>query len=137
MNATEAKCALTIRIAEIETEELIKKQINALKYSARTIEFCEKNITSRIQQAINNGNNWTSIWLGVPNDEGICGEIKLEKAHAYANGDDSHTEVTPYYHLDTMKEYLETNGYKVSTHTHNYSEFGLGHRQGISLQIEW
>ena len=137
INAMEANCALTIRIAEIEAEEEAKKQMRALKYTAQSIQFCEETIANRIQKAIVDGKDWVSIWLGSPNGEGVCGEIKLEKAHAYANGEDSHTETTPYYHLDTMKEYLEAHGYRVSTHTHNYSEYGCGQRHGISLQIEW
>lgn len=137
LNATEAKQELATRLVEIEAEEMVAKQMRVLKYAARTIDFCENVVSERIQNAIKQGKDWVSIWLGFPNDEDACGEIKLEKKGAYANGDDSYTETTPYYHLGTMKEYLTVHGYRVSTHTHNYSEFGLGHRKGISLQIEW
>lgn len=149
------KCAMEIK--EIQEQAKIEREIrkmekfaeDAIKFEEikkNTIEFCETVIAKEIEESAIKEMLFL-FWerfskvrvfdLDSPfSKETFIKCLTLDK-YKYANGDKSYISTGEPYHLETLKEYLESFCYKVAISKDDYMSYGRGRCRAIRVVISF
>lgn len=138
------KCAMEIR--EIKEQAKIEREIRKMeqlaedivkfeKIKKNTIEFCETVIAEKIEESATKDLAFlfqekfaqvTMFSYDSPfREEIFIKRLTLDK-YRYANGDNSYVATGESYHLETLKEYLESFCYNVAVSKDTYMSYGCG-----------
>ena len=138
------KCAMEIR--EIKEQAKIEREIRKMEQLAEdiarfeeikknTIEFCETVIAEKIEESATKdlaflfqekfSDEYVFNYDSPFSKETFIKCLTLDK-YRYANGDKSYVSIGEPYHLETLKEYLESFCYNVAISKDSYMSYGLG-----------
>ena len=138
------KCAMEIR--EIKEQAKIEREIRRMEELAKdiakfeeikknTIEFCETVIAKKIEESATKDltflfqEKFADVYVfnfdSSFREEIFIKRLTLDK-YKYANGDKSYIFTGEPYHLETLKEYLESFCYNVAISKSNYMSYGSG-----------
>lgn len=138
------KCAMEIR--EIKEQAKIEREIRKMEKLAEdiarfeeikknTIEFCETVIAKEIEESATKDlaflfqEKFSDVYefdFDSPfREEIFIKRLTLDK-YRYANGDKSYVSTGESYHLETLKEYLESFCYNVAISKDIYMSYGSG-----------
>lgn len=138
------KCAMEIR--EIKEQARIEREIRKMEQLARdtvkfeeiknnTIAFCETVIAEEIEKSAAEGSDISilekfSVIRVFDSDSSFRKEIFIKRLtldnHRYANGNRSYIPTGEPFHLETLKEYLESFCYIVTIYEDSYKHYGYG-----------
>lgn len=138
------KCAMEIR--EIKEQAKIEREIRKMEELAKdiakfeeikknTIEFCETVVAEKIEESATKDlaflfqEKFSDVYVygydSPFNKETFIKRLALDK-YKYANGDRSYVSTGEPYHLETLKEYLESFCYNVAISKDTYMSYGCG-----------
>lgn len=138
------KCAMEIR--EIKEQAKIEREIRKMEELAKdivkfeeikknTIEFCETVIAKEIEESAAKDlaflfqEKFSKVSV-FSYDSPLRKEVFIKRLtldnYKYANGDKSYVTTGKPYHLETLKEYLESFCYNVAVSKDTYMSYGSG-----------
>ena len=148
------KCAMEIR--EIKAQAKIEREIRKMEKLAKdiakfeeiknnTIAFCETVIAEEIEKSATEGLAFLfqeKFSMAYPFDsdssfykENFIKRLTLDN-HRYANGDKSYIPTGEPYHLETLKEYLESFCYIVTIYEDSYMRYGYGNMSAKRVVVK-